>query len=345
MAAISGLDASRAAPARLWFRRAFPDTVPMQRYVILLVGGAGCVLAPLAMLVDAPSLLRVPAALALFAFAPGASLLPLLRLRARAADTGLVVVTSIGVLLVAAQAMLWADAWSPAAGAYLVAALALPSIAIQLGRVRITALPPQRPAFAIPQRPITPSRPTSPRASAPAVPRPEPARAAAVLPPVSGGHLAHPPPPPARDPALPPPIVPVSPVRGRDISAQGVARILAAAESSARQIRADAEVAAKARLVEADRAATARRRSAAEEAEDLLRAAHEELAEARREIADRVAAARDSLAAVHQDAGELVTQIRDITTALATDRAELNEMREFVRDVTDDVRAPTRVTR
>jgi hypothetical protein len=96
-----------------------------------------CVLAPALMLAGVHSPLRVAAALALFALAPGAALLPWLAPRRTATEPALLVGTSLAVSLLATQLMLWAGDWSPRTATCLLAAACLASLVAQLAlRVR-----------------------------------------------------------------------------------------------------------------------------------------------------------------------------------------------------------------
>lgn len=97
---------------------------------------AACVLAPVLMLADVRSPLRLVAALVLFALAPGAALLPLIRERLETPELGLVVATSLAVCVLAAQVMLWLGAWSPSVATCGLAALCLAGIGGQLARER-----------------------------------------------------------------------------------------------------------------------------------------------------------------------------------------------------------------
>jgi hypothetical protein len=123
------------APATGLPRSAEGARSPTARSALLVIAGSACVVAPAATLVDAaPSSLRLAAALVLFCFAPGAALLAQVGPRAGPREAGLVLATSLSLVAIAAQAMLWLHAWEPAAATCIVAALCLPAIAAPLAR-------------------------------------------------------------------------------------------------------------------------------------------------------------------------------------------------------------------
>jgi O-antigen/teichoic acid export membrane protein len=83
------------------------------RSLVVTAAVAACIAAPLLVHFDGPSILRFPAVLVLFCVAPGSALLQHLPPRQRPFELGLVVVTSLAVATLAAQSMLWLEAWSP----------------------------------------------------------------------------------------------------------------------------------------------------------------------------------------------------------------------------------------
>ena len=104
--------------------------------IVLLVAAAACVAAPLAVALDAPARVRFVWLLLVFCFAPGAALVPLLR---GSMDIGLVVGTSLGVVVLSAEVMLWLDLWHPEQATYVLALACLPLIVVHL--VRLMAVP------------------------------------------------------------------------------------------------------------------------------------------------------------------------------------------------------------
>jgi len=75
-------------------------------------------MAPFLVAADVDSAGRTVAVVILFALAPGAAILSPLRVDSVAAELGLVVGISFAVTIVAAQAMLMFDAWSPDTATY-----------------------------------------------------------------------------------------------------------------------------------------------------------------------------------------------------------------------------------
>ena len=104
--------------------------------IVLLVAAAACVAAPLAVALDAPPRVRFVWVLLVFCFAPGAALVPLLR---GSMDIGLVVGTSLGVVVLSAEVILWLDLWHPEQATYVLALACLPLIVVHL--VRLMAVP------------------------------------------------------------------------------------------------------------------------------------------------------------------------------------------------------------
>jgi hypothetical protein len=102
------------------------------RRALLVVAAAACVLAPLTMLADVLAPLRVSATLALFCLAPGAAALPVLAPRGARIEPGLIVASSLALLVGVAQAMLWLKAWAPGTATCIVAATCLLAIVVQL---------------------------------------------------------------------------------------------------------------------------------------------------------------------------------------------------------------------
>jgi hypothetical protein len=106
------------------------------RRALLLVAAGACLLAPITMLADVHAPLRVGATLALFCLAPGAAALPVLAPRGKRIEPALILVTSLAILTVVAQAMLWFRAPAPAAATYALAATCLLAIVVQLRSLR-----------------------------------------------------------------------------------------------------------------------------------------------------------------------------------------------------------------
>lgn len=98
---------------------------------LLLVAAAACVAAPLAVGIHAPTKLRFVFVLLLFCFGPGAAIVPLLR---GSIEIGLVVATSLGVVVVSAQGMLWLGLWHPRIATYVLALACLPIVVVSLLR-------------------------------------------------------------------------------------------------------------------------------------------------------------------------------------------------------------------
>ena len=104
--------------------------------IVLLVAAAACVAAPLAVALDAPARVRFVWLLLVFCFAPGAALVPLLR---GSMDIGLVVGTSLGVVVLSAEVILWLDLWHPEQATYVLALACLPLIVVHL--IRLMSVP------------------------------------------------------------------------------------------------------------------------------------------------------------------------------------------------------------
>jgi hypothetical protein len=104
--------------------------------ILLLVAAAACVAAPLAVALDAPSRVRFGWVLVLFCLAPGAAVVPFLR---GSMDIGLVLGTSLGVVVLSAQLMLWLHLWHPEQATYVLALACLPFIIVHL--VRLMSIP------------------------------------------------------------------------------------------------------------------------------------------------------------------------------------------------------------
>jgi hypothetical protein len=102
---------------------------------LLLVAVAACVAAPLAVALDAPARVRFGWVLLLFCVAPGAAIVPFLR----SLDIGLVLGTSLGVVVVSAQLMLWLHLWHPEHATYVLAFACLPLVIVHL--VRLMSIP------------------------------------------------------------------------------------------------------------------------------------------------------------------------------------------------------------
>jgi peptidoglycan/LPS O-acetylase OafA/YrhL len=98
---------------------------PWRERIVLLVAAAACVAAPLALALDAPPTLRFVCVLLLFCFGAGAAIVPLLR---GSMEMGLVVGTSLGVVVLSAQVMLSLDRWNPQRATYVLALACLPFI-------------------------------------------------------------------------------------------------------------------------------------------------------------------------------------------------------------------------
>jgi hypothetical protein len=106
------------------------------RAPMLVAAASACVLAPVLMAADVHSPLRVAAALALFALAPGAALVGWLARRSPRVELVLVVAVSLGLSTVAVELMLSLHIWSPLAATCVLAAACLPSIVLQLRALR-----------------------------------------------------------------------------------------------------------------------------------------------------------------------------------------------------------------
>jgi hypothetical protein len=104
------------------------------RAALRIGAAAACILAPLLMLTGTESPVRVLAALTLFCVAPGVAALPLLAPRVAAPEPALVLAASLGVSVVASQAMLWAGVWDPRVATCALAAACLVPITAQLAR-------------------------------------------------------------------------------------------------------------------------------------------------------------------------------------------------------------------
>jgi peptidoglycan/LPS O-acetylase OafA/YrhL len=98
---------------------------PWRERIVLLVAAAACVASPLALALDAPPTLRFVCVLLLFCFGAGAAIVPLLR---GSMEMGLVVGTSLGVVVLSAQVMLSLDRWNPERATYVLALACLPFI-------------------------------------------------------------------------------------------------------------------------------------------------------------------------------------------------------------------------
>jgi hypothetical protein len=104
--------------------------------LVLLLAAAACVAAPLAVAFDAPPRVRFVWVLLVFCFGPGAAIAPFLR---GSMDIGLVLGTSLGVVVLSAQAMLWLRLWHPEQATYVLALACLPFIILHL--VRLVSIP------------------------------------------------------------------------------------------------------------------------------------------------------------------------------------------------------------
>jgi vacuolar-type H+-ATPase subunit H len=96
------------------------------------------------------------------------------------------------------------------------------------------------------------------------------------------------------------------PQAGSSVSDQ-VAAILAAAEQTAEQLRAEAEARLKSRIAEADRAAENRVSAAEEEAAEIVRVAHDEATRVARDTVARAQAEADRIRMEASDAKEKAT--------------------------------------
>jgi hypothetical protein len=134
---LAGAGVVSAASARPWGEGVTADATgtPWQGRIVLLVAAAACVAAPLAVALDAPPMLRFVCVLLLFCFGPGAALVPLLR---GSMEIGLVVGTSLGVVVLSAQVMLWLHQWHPERATFVLALACLPAIIrhLDLGSLR-----------------------------------------------------------------------------------------------------------------------------------------------------------------------------------------------------------------
>ncbi len=97
---------------------------------LLVLAALACLVAAVLVAVDADSLVRVIAVLLLFTLAPGTAVLG-----PRWAHPGLVIVTSLALDALAAQLLLWLDAWDPIVATYVLAAVCFPVLVVRLLRV------------------------------------------------------------------------------------------------------------------------------------------------------------------------------------------------------------------
>jgi vacuolar-type H+-ATPase subunit H len=145
---------------------------------------------------------------------------------------------------------------------------------------------------------------------------------------------------------------------GNSVSAQ-VAAILAAAEETAQQLRAEAEERLRARIAEADRAAENRVRAAEEEAAEIVRAARDEATGVARDTVARAQAEADRIRMEAIEAREKATSealeivaraqenadetLREASEAALKTRSEADakarEMIREAREVSGNVRA------
>jgi hypothetical protein len=109
---------------------------PAARGLLLPLALLSCLAAPVLMLAGAHSPVRLAAAVGLFGLAPGVAILPWGRTAGAAADVALVVATSLAVSTLAAEVMLWSHAWSPTAGACVLAGASALAMVVRLGRRR-----------------------------------------------------------------------------------------------------------------------------------------------------------------------------------------------------------------
>ncbi len=119
---------------RLHRLRASPERITHRAPEIAVLSAvAACVMAPLSVALDFPTVLRMPAVLAFLCFAPGTAFLTAVRGRT---EPGLVIGVSLGVAAVVAQSMLWLDAWWPRPFLYALAAVCLLPLASRLDLAR-----------------------------------------------------------------------------------------------------------------------------------------------------------------------------------------------------------------
>jgi len=104
--------------------------------IVLLLAAAACVAAPLAVALDAPPRVRFVWVLLVFCFGPGVAIVPFLR---GSMDIGLVLGTSLGVVVLSAQVMLWLRLWHPEQATYVLALVCLPFIILHL--VQLMSIP------------------------------------------------------------------------------------------------------------------------------------------------------------------------------------------------------------
>jgi hypothetical protein len=90
-----------------------------------IVVGSGAVLAALASLAPAPTLIRAPLVLAFALLGPGAAIVPLLALRDPLGELTLAIGVSCSLDVALALGMLYAHAWSPDAGLAILVAVTL----------------------------------------------------------------------------------------------------------------------------------------------------------------------------------------------------------------------------
>lgn len=108
----------------------------MRRF-LRIVAASACIAAPLLMLAGGDSAARVIATFLLFGMAPGVAALPWLAPRLTAPEPALIVVPSIAVSIVLAQAMLWTGLWDPRAATVALAVACLVPISLQLRREEV----------------------------------------------------------------------------------------------------------------------------------------------------------------------------------------------------------------
>jgi hypothetical protein len=107
----------------------------MSRAPLISIAAAACIVAPVTVVADLHSPVRVAAAFALFCLAPGVAVLPLLSPRRAGVELALVVGFSLATCALISQVMLWLDAWSPVGATCLLAAACLVSLAGQITEI------------------------------------------------------------------------------------------------------------------------------------------------------------------------------------------------------------------
>ncbi|HVG75551.1 MAG TPA: glycosyltransferase, partial [Thermoleophilaceae bacterium] len=134
----------RRSPIEL---RVFPERAPpasadeisRANRPLVATAAAGCLAAPLLVLLGAPSALRLPAVLVVMTLAPGAAFVAVF---GRRAELGLVVGLSLGVTVVIAQCMIWFGVWAPDAALVALALACVPPLVARLGlQLRRTLVP------------------------------------------------------------------------------------------------------------------------------------------------------------------------------------------------------------